>query len=69
MSDETENFGCGALIATAFFAFFVGLGVGGKIEDHLRGTPMRAKAVEMGAAEWKLDLKTGRTEFKWKEQQ
>ncbi len=64
MSQETES-GCLELIFTAVACVLIGFCLGIWIEDCAVRSPMRAKAVELGAATWVLDPKTGKTEFAW----
>ncbi len=70
MSETTpQNFGCGSAIGLSIVMFASGAGVGCAIEDHFVKLQMQAKAVELGAAEWQLDQKTGETKFTWREKE
>ncbi len=67
MSEPTKNDGCLDIVLTALLFTLIGLSLGCWIEDHFVRAPMRAKAIELGAAEWKVDPKTGDSTFTWKE--
>lgn len=44
-----------------------GIIIGGGIEKATNSYDLRAKAVEVGAAEWLVNPKDGTTKFQWKE--
>lgn len=67
MSEPTKNDGCLDILLTAAIFTFIGLSLGFCMEDHFVRAPMRAKAVDLGVAEWKVDPKTGDSTFTWKE--
>lgn len=60
----------GVTIFLIFVMFFLGIFIGCMLYEGLSSQPERAefkaKAVQYGAAQWKIDQKTGRIEFVWK---
>jgi hypothetical protein len=57
----------GAPWGLAFVIFVIGILSGVCIETYFGTMKMRAKAVEVGAAEWEVNQKNGETTFKWRE--
>lgn len=63
MSDDGTGFFVGMVISGIVF----GLVMGQCTVPKTKLDELKAKAVETGSAEWKVDSKTGQTEFTWKE--
>ena len=66
MNLPSEYDGCGPIMCV-IGALVLGFGMGGCTMDLMTVVPLRAKAVELGAAEWVVDPKTGASTFTWKE--
>lgn len=67
MSTNSNSEGKTFLVGAFIGAIATMLIVVSTVPPPWKHTELRAKAVEVGAAEWVVDPKTGKTTFTWKE--
>lgn len=64
--EEGEGMSDGAFAAGVVVGFILATGFA-IIPMGCQQDQLKAKAVELGSAEWKVDPKNGTTQFQWKE--